>query len=159
MPNEKRWDLFLRGIGCPLDAPRPPSNEHWDLVAQLSVSSLYLSTNQTYRGHCQLVFDPRHVARVDELTDDEWRAMSTDLRLAQAAILRTVNADHVNIESLGNIVPHLHWHIIPRYRDDPRWGLPIWKDSLEAMADIRLSVTERDELLVTLRRALEVTST
>jgi len=155
--DEKRWNQFARGIGCPLDAPRTSSNEHWDLVAQLSASSLYLSTNQTYRGHCQLVFDPRHVARLDELSTDEWRAMADDLRRAQAAIVRAVNADHVNVESLGNIVPHLHWHIIPRYRDDPRWGLPIWRDSLEAMADTRLPIAERDALLVSLRRALEVT--
>jgi diadenosine tetraphosphate (Ap4A) HIT family hydrolase len=156
--DEKPWDRFVRGIGCPLDAPRASSNEHWDFVAQLSVSSLYLSTNQTYRGHCQLVFDPRHVARLDQLSADEWRAMTEDLRRAQTAILRTVNADHVNVESLGNIVPHLHWHIVPPFRQDPRWGLPIWRDSLEAMADTRLSVAERDELLVTLRQALEVTS-
>ena len=153
--DDTTWDRFARGIGCPLDAPRPPSNEHWEFVARLSVSSLYLGTNQTYRGHCQLVFDPRHVARLDELSADEWQAMSIDLRRAQIAVLRTVNADHVNVESLGNIVPHLHWHIIPRYRDDPRWGLPIWRDSFEAMADTRLSVSERDELVGALRRALD----
>jgi diadenosine tetraphosphate (Ap4A) HIT family hydrolase len=157
--DETTWDRFAHGIGCPLDAPRPSSNEHWEFVAQLSVSSLYLSTNQTYRGHCQLVFDPRHVARLDELSADEWKAMSIDLRRAQIAILRTVKADHVNVESLGNIVPHLHWHIVPRYRDDPRWGLPIWRDSLEAMADTRLSVPEREELVGALRRALEVAAT
>jgi diadenosine tetraphosphate (Ap4A) HIT family hydrolase len=157
--DETTWDRFAHGSGCPLDAPRPSSNEHWEFVAQLSVSSLYLSTNQTYRGHCQLVFDPRHVARLDELSADEWKAMSIDLRRAQIAILRTVNADHVNVESLGNIVPHLHWHIVPRYRDDPRWGLPIWRDSFEAMADTRLSVPEREELVGALRRALEVAAT
>jgi len=157
--DDTTWDRFANGIGCPLDAPRQPSNEHWEFVTPLSVSSLYLSTNQTYRGHCQLVFDPRHVARLDELSADEWAAMSLDLRRAQTAILRTVNADHVNVESLGNIVPHLHWHIIPRYRDDPRWGLPIWRDSFEAMADTRLSVPERDELVRALRRALEAAAT
>ena len=102
--DDTTWDQFAQGIGCPLDAPRPTSNEHWEFVAQLSVSSLYLSTNQTYRGHCQLIFDPRHVARLDELSADEWNAMSIDLRRVQIAILRTVNADHVNVESLGNIV-------------------------------------------------------
>ena len=38
------------GCGCPLDAPRPPSNDQWDLVGQLTVSSLYLTKNQTYCG-------------------------------------------------------------------------------------------------------------
>src|SRR5256885_15876396 len=124
--DDTHWGRMARGAGCPLDAPRPAANEHWDLVRALSVSSLYLAKNQTYRGHCQLIFDPRHVARVDELSVDEWQRLSADLFKAHAAIVRTVRPDHVNVESLGNIVPHLHWHIVPRYRDDPRWGSPIW---------------------------------
>jgi hypothetical protein len=44
-----QWESFARGVACPLDAPRPASNEHWDFVATLSVSSLYLTANQTYR--------------------------------------------------------------------------------------------------------------
>ena len=139
---------------CPLDSPRPPSNEHWDFVAQLSVSSLYLPTNQTYRGQCVLVFDPRHVARVDELTQEEWRAMADDLFRAQRAVYDVARPDHMNIESLGNVVAHLHWHIIPRYKNDPRWGQPIWTTPLDDMIDTRLPVAERDALVLELRRAL-----
>jgi len=153
--NDTRWDALVRGVECPLDAPRPGSNEHWDLVAALSVSSLYLSRNQTYRGHCQLIFDPRHVARLDQLSVEEWRAFSDDLFRAQAAVMRTVRPDHINIESLGNIVPHLHWHIVPRYRHDPRWGSPIWLTSLADMIDTPLSGEDRDALLIELRTALQ----
>jgi len=140
---------------CPLDAPRPRSNEHWEFVAQMSVSSLYLSANQTYRGQCVLVFDPRHVARVDELTEQEWSSMADDLFQAQRAVFSVANPDHMNIESLGNVVAHLHWHIVPRYRTDPRWGQPIWATPLESMIDTRLPAEERDRLVLDLRRALE----
>ncbi len=153
--DHARWDAMARGAGCPLDAPRPRSNEHWEFVAPLSVSSLYLSANQTYRGHCQLIFDPRHVSRVDELRRDEWQALAADLFAAQTAILRTVRADHVNVESLGNIVPHLHWHIVPRYRTDPRWGSPIWLTALDDMIETRLPLEERDALVAQLKRAVE----
>lgn len=139
---------------CPLDAPRPRSNAHWDFVATLSVSSLYLSANQTYRGHCQLIFDPRHVSRVDELSPDEWRALAADLFRAQAAVVRTVRPDHMNLESLGNVVPHLHWHIVPRYRDDPRWGAPIWLTSLDDMIHTALPTGERETLIRDLQAAL-----
>ncbi len=142
-------------LGCPLCAPRPASNDHWDFVARLSVSSLYLSVNQTYRGHCQLVFDPRHAATADQLSREEWRALSDDLFKAQAAITRTVRPDHMNIESLGNVVAHLHWHIVPRYRDDPRWGQPIWATPLDSMIETRLASHEREALLAGLRAALE----
>ena len=140
---------------CPLCAPRPSSNEHWDFVAQLSVSTLYLPTNQTYRGQCVLVFDPRHVARVDELTTDEWRAMADDLFRAQRAVHDVAAPDHMNIESLGNVVAHLHWHIVPRYRNDPRWGQPIWTTPLESMIDTRLPAGEREALVAELRAAVD----
>jgi diadenosine tetraphosphate (Ap4A) HIT family hydrolase len=140
---------------CPLCAPRPPSTEHGDLVAQLSVSSLFLAGNQTYHGQCVLIFDPRHVARMDELTPEEWRAMSADLFRAQQAVARVVTPDHMNIESLGNVVAHLHWHIVPRYRDDPRWGQPIWATPLESMIDTRLPALERDALISKVRAFLE----
>ena len=148
------WDSLARGEACPLDAPRPSSNDHWDLVATLSVSSLYLTANQTYRGHCQLIFDSRHVARPDQLSAGEWTALCADLFAAQAAIVRAVQPDHLNVESLGNVVPHVHWHIIPRYRDDPRWGSPIWLTSLADMIDTRLRDGERQALIGRLRQAL-----
>jgi diadenosine tetraphosphate (Ap4A) HIT family hydrolase len=153
--DNARWDEMARGISCPLDAPRPHANEHWEFVAGLSVSSLYLSANQTYRGQCLLIFDPRHVSRVDELNHDEWHAMATDLYNAQSAIVRTVRPDHVNVESLGNVVPHLHWHIVPRYRTDPRWSAPIWLTSLGDMIETPLPREARDTLARQLRSALE----
>ena len=152
--SDARWDVLERGVDCPMDAPRPAATEHSDLVSVLSVSSLYLSKNQTYRGHCQLIFDPRHATRLDQLSAEEWRAFSDDLFRAQGAVMRTVRPDHINIESLGNVVPHLHWHIIPRYRDDSRWGLPIWLTPLSAMPDTRLSEEDREALLGALQAAL-----
>jgi diadenosine tetraphosphate (Ap4A) HIT family hydrolase len=149
-----QWDSFARGDACPLDAPRPSCNEHWDFVAALSVSSLYLTANQTYRGHCQLIFDARHAARPDQLSPAEWTSLSADLFAAQAAIVRTVKPDHLNVESLGNVVPHVHWHIIPRFRDDPRWGSPIWLTSLADMRDTRLLEEERRALIDALRESL-----
>ena len=154
MTDKTKWESLVAGAGCPLDAPRPPSNDYWDLVGQLSVSSLYLSKNQTYRGQCQLIFDSRHVARLDQLSRPEWNSLAGDLFTAQQAVTRVVKPDHVNIESLGNVVPHLHWHIIPRYVDDSRWGMPIWTTPLAAMPDTRLEAADAEALLQQLRTAL-----
>jgi ATP adenylyltransferase len=121
-----RFDQLARGLDCPLCLPRAESNDEWDLVAALSASSFYLAKDQTYRGRAMLIFDLRHAARLDQLSPDEWRAFSGDLYLAQHAIVGVCQPEHINVESLGNVVPHLHWHLIPRYRDDPQWGAPIW---------------------------------
>jgi diadenosine tetraphosphate (Ap4A) HIT family hydrolase len=53
--------------------------------------------------------------------------------MAALAIVRSFAPDHMNYESLGNVVPHLHVHLVPRYRDDPRWGAPIWLAGLGDM--------------------------
>lgn len=148
------WESLVAGAGCPLCAPRPESNDYWDLIATLSVSSLYLTKNQTYRGQCQLTFDPRHVARLDELTPEEYGAFAGDLLLAHRAVAAAMNPDHVNVESLGNVVPHLHWHVVPRYLDDARWGMPIWTTPLSAMPDHRLGETERANLIDLIRSVL-----
>jgi diadenosine tetraphosphate (Ap4A) HIT family hydrolase len=34
--------------------------------------------------------------------------------------------DKINLASLGNVVPHLHWHVIPRFVDDPHFPNPVW---------------------------------
>ena len=149
------FDRWARGFDCPFDPPRPAVNDEWDLVAALSVASLYLTKNQTYRGQCILVLDT-HAARPDQLSEAQWAAFCADLYRAQRAVVRAVAPDHLNVASLGNIVPHLHWHIVPRYRSDPRWGAPTWTTSLEEMLDTRLEERERAELLDAIRAALAV---
>jgi diadenosine tetraphosphate (Ap4A) HIT family hydrolase len=151
---ESNWTTLFAGAGCPMDAPREATNDYWDVVAPLSISTLYLAKNQTYRGHCQLIFDRRHAARPDQLTPDEWAAFSSDLYAAQRAVMAATRADHINLELLGNVVPHLHWHIVPRYSSDPRWGMPIWATPLSAMPDTRLEAADRQRLLAAIRAAL-----
>src|SRR5262245_20746552 len=152
--SDSEWQAKVRGEGCVLCAARPETNAEWDLVARLSISTLYLAKNQTYRGQCVLIFDPRHAARPDELTREEWAALSADLHRAAAGVTRTVKPAHVNLASLGNVAPHLHWHVIPRYLGDPRWGAPIWTTQGMDMPDTRLPDAERAALLTSLRESL-----
>ena len=148
------WEARLRGAGCTLCAPRPETNAEWDFVAKLRVSSLYLAKNQTYRGQCLVVFDPRHAPRPDDLSPHEWGELSADLHDAVRAVMRAVRPDHVNVASLGNVAPHLHWHVIPRTLGDPRWGAPIWTSDMSDMKDTRLTLGEQQELAARLRRSL-----
>lgn len=150
----KNWDELRAGRGCPFDMPRADHSSHWDLVASLAASSWYLPQNQTHRGHGVLVFDPRHVTRLDELTSAEWQTYSADLHRVVTAIVGVCKPDHLNVESLGNLVPHLHWHIIPRYRNDGRWGQPIWAQDVSSQPDRRLPADDRARLLRELAAAL-----
>jgi diadenosine tetraphosphate (Ap4A) HIT family hydrolase len=148
------WDELATGMSCPFDAPRAPHTAHWDAVATLSAATLYLPHNQAYRGHCILVFDPRHVTRLDELAADEWSALADDLQRSTRAIAAACQPDHFNVASLGNLMPHLHWHLVPRYKSDPRWGAPIWSADSRDEIDRRLEPADRSGLLDALRGAL-----
>jgi len=144
------WEQLALGHNCPFDPPRQASTSHWEYIASLDVSTLYLAKNQTYRGHCLLILDLRHATRPDQLSASEWGDFCADLQRAEIAIVRAVQPNHVNVASLGNVMPHLHWHIIPRYRTDPRWGGPVWPED----AEHRLSVDEEYSLIVALRSTL-----
>jgi len=124
------WDDYAAGRSCPFDAPRPDYSADFCLIGKLAVSSLYLDRNQTYRGHSVLIYDAAHVCSIDRLAADAWAALSADLHAATVAVTAAVLPDHLNVASLGNVVPHLHWHIVPRYKSDPRWGRPIWSSDM-----------------------------
>jgi diadenosine tetraphosphate (Ap4A) HIT family hydrolase len=147
------WDAVAAGLGCAFDAPRADYTPSWDLIARLAVSSWYLPANQWYRGHGVLVFDARHATRIDQLTPEEWLAYATDLQRVVRVTCAVCRPDHVNVESLGNVMPHLHWHVVPRYKTDGRWGQPIWAPDPDAQPERRLDAHDRARLLETLRAA------
>ncbi len=150
------WEHLRAGHDCPLCWPRPEVNDAWFFIARLEVSSLYLSReNQAYRGAAQLIYDGGHVTRLGELSPAEWTALSRDLYTAEKAQAKAFKPDHVNVATLGNIVPHLHWHLVPRYRDDPRWGAPIWTDHRNDAPRVTLAEAEYEELAARIRKAIE----
>ena len=140
------WDDLESGSECPLCAPRPERNEFIYFVRKLNVSSLYLSKNQASYGTGILIFDPKHAVRLDQLSEDEWLRYAADLQRAESVIMQVANPDHINVELLGNAVPHLHWHIIPRYKSEVCWGGPIWTTSLSEQPVRHLDESEYGEL-------------
>jgi diadenosine tetraphosphate (Ap4A) HIT family hydrolase len=88
------------------------------------VSDAYLQRAAVQRGYTIVIWRGRHVAEPTELADDEAaRYWLEVLRVARAleAHLRPVKT---NYDLLGNELPHLHTHLVPRYADDPRPGWP-----------------------------------
>lgn len=84
-----------------------------------------LVDDSDYPGFCRVILE-RHMSEMTDLSAPE-RARLMDAVFAAEAVLREVLApDKINLASLGNAVAHLHWHVIPRYRDDPHFPNPIW---------------------------------
>lgn len=98
-----------------------------------------------------------HVAEITDLSDvDQAHLWSVVLRIER--LMREVLQPHkVNLASFGNMVPHVHWHLIPRWPDDrhfpqPSWGPVQAADGGEARAQLQQAV--RDRWMDALRAAL-----
>ena len=149
------WQDKVTGIQCPMDYPRTDHEEFKYPVKKLSTSTLYLNINQAFRGYCILIYDGKHVTRIDQLSDAEWSVLAKDIHIAEIAVYKAMHPDHVNIASLGMVVPHLHWHIIPRYQGDPRWGGPIWTSDLKDMSVEKLQDEEYRQLADRISQVLD----
>lgn len=149
------WGEKVSGADCPMDLPRPDRGDFKYPVRKLTAASLYLNPNQAYRGYCLLIYDKRHITRIDQLSHEQWTVLSGDIYRAETAVYKAMQPDHVNIASIGMVVPHLHWHIIPRYQDDPRWGGPIWTSDLEDMTVVKLQDGEYQQLAGRINQALD----
>lgn len=67
-----------------------------------------------------------HVREMSDLPIAERSRMMRTVLVVEDALRQAVAPDKVNLASLGNVVPHLHWHVIPRYAADAHFPQPIW---------------------------------
>jgi diadenosine tetraphosphate (Ap4A) HIT family hydrolase len=84
-----------------------------------------LGSWQFYHGYCVLV-SRRHAAELSGLDDATRRAFLEEMCLLARAIETAFRPVKLNYELLGNQVPHLHWHLFPRYAEDPDARRPVW---------------------------------
>lgn len=80
-------------------------------------------------GFCRVIWN-RHVSEMTDLTYGEREHQMTLVFAVEAAIRRVMHPDKVNIAALGNMVPHIHWHVIPRFKDDAFFPGSAWSDKL-----------------------------
>lgn len=126
MPRDQ-WDALVRGEGCPACAEvtsSEPENEHGFYVTDLELSRLRLAANQFVTGYCVLICH-RHVREPYELSKQDRSLFFDDLMRVGWALERVFNPVKMNFTILGNAVPHLHAHILPRYYGDPAPNHPI----------------------------------
>ena len=110
----------MTAAACPL------CQAHNETVLWSDAHCRAILVNDTdYPGFCRAVWH----AHVREMTDlpPAQRAHFLGVVWALEASLREIlRPEKINLASLGNQVPHLHWHVIPRFRDDKHFPDPIW---------------------------------
>ncbi len=110
-----------------------------------------LIADANYPGFCRVIWN----AHVKEMTDLAIEDRSTLMRAVcqvEAALREVMQPEKINLACLGNMVAHLHWHLIPRFSDDAHFPNPIWAPAVRQTADGVLS--HRRALLPVLRAAV-----
>src|SRR5262245_26257658 len=129
---------------------RTPSGEISRRVALLPTAVAVLGIDQFYRGYT-LVISRRHATELYHLDDAASTAYFQDMLRVARAIDRALSPRKMNYELLGNTVAHLHWHLFPRYADDPNPNRPTWEHPHEPK---RLSDAECTKTIAAIRAHL-----
>ena len=108
-------------IACVGTWPRP---DHF--LEDLGSSKAYLHEDQFFPGWTVMVFH-RHVTELFQLAPPERVQLIEDVSRVAGALFEIYHAKKINYELLGNQLPHIHWHVIPRLLNDPAPMEPVWR--------------------------------
>jgi diadenosine tetraphosphate (Ap4A) HIT family hydrolase len=124
------WPARKAGRACPI-CDAVVDNRSRDLVtgAALPFSVVRLDARSRLPGYCLVAWSGQHVAEAFALSKEQSAGYWADVNRVARAIDRVFEPLKINLLTLGNWLPHLHTHVVPRYLDDPAPGNPInWDD-------------------------------
>lgn len=90
-------------------------------------------------GFCRVICND-HVREMTDLAPDRMARLMGAVFAVEDAVRSVLAPLKVNLASLGNMVPHVHWHVIPRHADDPQFPNPIWGERLREPDAAQLAV-------------------
>jgi diadenosine tetraphosphate (Ap4A) HIT family hydrolase len=132
------FEAMKRGDGCAMCAQQRGVDDDvfGPLVYAGTHADAYLQRRGFRPGYVVVVHrGERHVTEPTELSDDEAIGYWRDTMKVAAAIERVCRPYKLNVMMLGNQLPHLHTHLVPRYDDDPDAGGPPTYDEDAAPRD------------------------
>lgn len=96
-----------------------------------------------------------HVAEWSDLAPEDRALCMEAVAAVERCLVDTLGPTKINLAALGNVVPHLHWHVIARFDWDTRFPAPVWavaqrdRDSArEAQVEALLPAAEREMIQV-----------
>lgn len=97
-------------------------------ITEFKNSYVILNRDQFFPGYC-LLFTKKHVTELFHLNQPERSELVEEINQLALALDVVFSPTKINYELLGNMVPHMHWHIVPRFEHDPLWPRPIWSET------------------------------
>lgn len=90
-------------------------------IADLCVSKVFLFREQSYRGRCLVAYNG-HVNDLNELSDEQRNAFMADVVQVTRAMQKVFNPEKINYGAYADKLSHLHFHLVPKYKDGPDYG-------------------------------------
>jgi len=109
-----------------------------------------------YPAYLRVIWNA-HVTEMSELAEPDRLRLAAAVNAVERALREILAPDKINLASLGNQVPHLHWHVIPRFADDAHFPQPIWGVRQRDPSAARLMMC-RQQLPALTARVLELVS-
>jgi diadenosine tetraphosphate (Ap4A) HIT family hydrolase len=109
--------------------------------------------DRDYPGYCRIIVN-QHLREMTDLSQKERIQLMTVIFAVETAIRTLYQPDKINLASLGNMTPHVHWHLIPRWRDDRHFPNPVWATPQRLDSPCRRRVAGRqlgDQIITALR--------
>lgn len=102
-----------------------------ELLWQDDLCRVVLVDDAHYSGFCRVILN-QHVREMSDLPEADRQSVMRVVFAVEAVLRRLMRPHKINLASLGNVVPHLHWHVIPRFTDDAHFPQPIWAAPVRA---------------------------
>lgn len=86
---------------------------------------IVLIHDDSYLGFIRIIAN-NHIKELTDLSDHENMQIYGTVMKIEKLIRKIINPTKINLASFGNMTPHVHWHIIPRFDNDLHFPNPIW---------------------------------
>ena len=96
-------------------------------IAEFDFCYALLNRDQFFPGYT-FVISKQHVTELFHLDRETRGAVIEEVNGVASALYMLFQPDKINYELLGNMVPHMHWHLVPRFATDRLWPRPIWSE-------------------------------
>ena len=121
-----------------------------ELLHQAGQFRVVLVGDEHYPGFCRVIWQD-HIKEVTDLPELDRMLLMDVLWQVELVVREVMRPDKINLASFGNLVPHLHWHVIPRYADDTHFPQSIWGQAQRALQSQAQALKVRRERLELLR--------
>jgi len=127
------------------------SGDGGEILHRAEKFRVVLVDDPLYPGFCRVIWND-HVKEMTDLPVADRSTLMAAVCKVESVVRAVMQPEKINLASLGNMTPHVHWHVIPRYLDDAHFPSPVWAEAQRQ--PLPATLAQRQALLGALRSAI-----